>query len=364
MSSSRPVTDAVLHHLRLSVPLLLISLALSGCQTMRGVLKPYVCDCSAETASQSCPTDREEQSLTAVALSQQKTERAVSHAREEALPDSDDETPSLRKLERAEKKKKEPKVDPMKVAEPEVEDARVELDADDESERLQDSFGIELPDDGDGFAFTGNFTPNAGEELAVVHAGRDLAFYGSDGRIAHLPLDIEWDASTFEELELEAARTTPQAVRLVRDGTLQILLHWREEDDDGHVAYKVGAFKVIGAFVGRIFEETLATREAPDGELRRRGTYEFLHGESHHYVRWIPADDTGELLIDQAEVLQWNRWEGVYRVPKPPPTAPQRDKLQTWLDGGLFSYPSPNRSTPMRSPARARLAQSGLDELP
>ncbi len=339
------MTDAVLHHLRLSVPLLLISLALSGCQTMRGMLKPYVCDCSAETASQSCPTDPKDQSLTAVAQSRQETERAVSHAREAALPDSGDsgdEAPSLRKLERAEKKKKEPKVDPMKVADPAVEDARVDLGAADEPNRLQDSFGIELPDEDDGFAFTGNFTPNEGREVAVIHAGRDLAFYGSQGRIAHLPMDIEWDASTFEELEFETARTTPRAVRLVRDGTLQILLHWREEDEDGRVAYKVGAFKVIGAFVGRIFEKTLATREAPDGELRRRGTYEFLHGKSHHYVRWIPADDTGELLVDQAEVLQWNRWEGVYRVPKPPPTAPRRDKLQTWLDGGLFSYPGPS----------------------
>ncbi|MFP4596614.1 MAG: hypothetical protein ACLFVJ_00090 [Persicimonas sp.] len=360
------MTDAVLHHLRLSVPLLLLSLALSGCQTMRGVLKPYVCDCSAETASQSCPTDREDQPPTAVALSQQQTERAVSRAREKALPDSDD-APSLRKIERAEKKMKEPKVDPMKVADPEVEEARVDLSGADESDRLQDSFGIELPDEGDGFAFTGNFTPNAGRELAVVHAGRDLAFYGSDGRIAHLPLDIEWDASTFEELELDSGRTTPRAVRLVRDGTLQILLHWREEDDEGHVAYKVGAFKVIGAFVGRIFEETLATREAPDGELRRRGTYEFLHGKSHHYVRWIPADDAGDLLIDQAEVLQWNRWEGVYRVPEPPPTAPRRDKLQTRLDGGLLSDPGdpgPNDLATLRSPARARLAQSRLDDLP
>jgi hypothetical protein len=265
-----------------------------------------------------------------MAASQQAATTAVERASAEARLESESGEPSLRTLERRSAKgnaAKAPPRDPLELIDPAVEEAGVDLSVVARADQIQETYGVAL--DEDAVAFTGNFSTKPGKELLVVRPGKDLAFYSTDSHIAKLEMGGEQASSVFVDLGLAEERTKPQAVRLIEDGTLQVMLHWREESEDGASAYKVGVFKVIGPYVGRVFERTLAVRDSEDAEVSRRGTYEFLRGDSSRFIRWIPADDSGELLTDQAVTLKWNRWEGVFRVPRPAPTAPKDDEFRS-----------------------------------
>jgi hypothetical protein len=287
------------------------------------MLKPYVCDCTPGATAQSCPAEPDSSKL---AASHQAATTVVERASAEARLESESDQPSLRALQR--NANAEPPKDPLELIDARVDEAVVEISDVSKAEQLQESYGVALQDS-DALVFTGNYSAQPGDELVVVRPGKDLSIYGTDSRIGQLALGGDPAASSFAELGVAADQTKPQAVRLVQDGTLQVMLHWREESEEGTFVYKVGVFKVIGPFVGRIFERTLAVSETEDGELRRRGAYEILRGDSHRFIRWIPADDSGELLTEQAMVLKWNRWEGVFRVPKPAPTAPKDSELRS-----------------------------------
>jgi hypothetical protein len=319
------VTNAVAHTIRILVVIASIFLV-SGCQTVRGMLKPYVCDCSVDAAHACSDSDDEPSGAEAiVALTRQETRAALRDARHEV--GIEDDSPTLRKLDRA---SQQPQRDPLELIDPTVTDAHVAPDDTSRTTTLAERFGNNLSDESHS-VFAGQFSPGGEEQLAVVRAGEALQFYDVEGALARLELSGDFAPDTFEELGIEPERSAPRAIRLVRDGTLQVLLHWREEDEERGTVYKVGAFKVIGSFVGRIFVRTLATADPENGEVRRHGAYEFLHGDAHGFIRWIPADDSGQLQTDQAEILQWNRWEGVYRVPRPAPTAPKREPMQSFL---------------------------------
>lgn len=323
------VTDAVSDTSRLLL-FTLFAVCLSGCQSVRGMLKPYVCDCAAGASAQSCPTPSDEGELrakSALALSHDAAATALERAEAEATLAAQSGAPSMRTLDR--KGQREPQADPLELVKVGVSEAWVDTTDTAKTDLLQETFGVALPEDDNAVVLTGNFSKMPGKEMVVVRPGEYLSFYGSENRIARLHLDGRQTSQAFADLGVDAERATAQAVRLVQDGTLQVLMHWREENDAGEVAYKVGLYKVIGSFVGRLFERTLAVDDAQSGELIRRGAYEVLRGDSHRFIRWIPADDSGQLLTEQAVVLQWNRWEGVYRTPKPVPTAPKHDKLQS-----------------------------------
>lgn len=325
------MTDAVSDTSRLLL-VLLIAASLTGCQTMRGMLKPYVCDCATGAAAQACPTPGDDESgdaesKSALAMSQEAADTAFERAQAEASLAAESDEPSLRTLDR--KKKQEPKADPLELVGVGVADASVDTTDTSETDPLQEAFGVALPEDDQAIVLTGNFSNESGKELVVIRPGKHLSVYGADSRIARMDISGEAAPEKFAELGVDAKGATAQAVRFVQDGTLQVLMHWREENDAGEIAYKVGLFKVIGPFVGRLFERTLAIGNSETDELTRRGAYEVLRGDTDRFLRWIPADDSGQLLTDQAVLLEWNRWEGVYRVPKPAPTAPKRDKMQS-----------------------------------
>ncbi|MFW5967230.1 MAG: hypothetical protein ACOCV2_06910, partial [Persicimonas sp.] len=236
--------------------------------------------------------------------------------------------PAYRELERGEDRKEEPERDPLEPIDPTAEDVVVE---DDDREELGQKYNVDL-DDEDVTVFEGNFSVTEdGTQLLVIEQTKRMTVYSHDRKLAELELDGQPGVEGFEELDFEADQLEPRAVRLVKDDTFQVMLFWREEDDEGEFAYKVAAFKPIGEFIGRIFERTLATRAGEDEELERRGAFEVLRGDDDRFVRWIPADDNGELLTDEAEILEWNKWEGVYRVPEPPPTAPDDEDLRSGL---------------------------------
>jgi hypothetical protein len=155
-------------------------------------------------------------------------------------------------------------------------------------------------------------------QLAVVVPGENVTIYAGERRVT----TREFPGSG----ELPEQLTSVRPVRAVDDDTIQLLALWREapSEDEQEISYRIGILKPIGPYIGTIFERTVATRPSPEADLRRAGYLEFLRGSEHRLIRWTPADDAGEPATENAEVLEWNAWEGVYRVPKPPPTAPDQ----------------------------------------
>ncbi len=310
------------------VILALVLTTATGCESVRAFLKPYVCDCARNPSAQNCakPTQDNKAAedatpmLAALAASHEATTTAMDVARAETNPQDDDAQPALRTIAR-DNAPAEPQGDPLDVVDPRVAGARVANNDAAAFDRLQEQFGVDLGDDAHTAVFTGNFSSNEGDELVVVKPGKEIEVYGAQERIAHVALHGDATPKALAALKLDKAKSI-EAVRLVQDGTLQLMLHWREKDEQGNYAYKVGVFKVIGSYIGRIFVRTLAMSDAK-GKVRRTGTFEVLRGKKSRFIRWIPANDAGELLTDQAVVLRWNHWEGVFRVPKPPPTAPK-----------------------------------------
>jgi hypothetical protein len=317
--------------IRLSA-LVLVAGSLTACQTMQSWLKPASCNCAAASSARTCSA-HPGGSASALETSEDATGTALERARAEAQLASDpdsahDGDPSLRMLDR---KKTEPAKNPLELFDPTVADARVAA-----GDEIENAFGISLDTDDEATIFTGNFSRQPGQELIVVEAGKEILAYGTDSRIARIDFAGVPAPEAFAELGLNVDPSGVRAVKLVRDDTLQLLMHWRAKTEEGKFAYKVGLFKVIGPFFAQVFTRTLATSDTENGALKRIGTYEILRGESHPFIRWIPADDAGQLLTDQAVLLKWNHWEGMYRVPRRPAAAPKREKLHAAASMAVF----------------------------
>lgn len=164
-------------------------------------------------------------------------------------------------------------------------------------------------------------------QVAVITPGEHVEVYAGTEQFAAIDFETQVDVPS------ELATVKP--VRVVGDETIQLLFYWPEESDDGEtVRYKAGLLKVIGPFVGKLFEETVARQPVPEGQegedkeaesaLKRTRQVEVLRGKSKPLIRVTPIDSSGEPAVDGAQILEWNPWEGVFRVPKPPPTAPDQ----------------------------------------
>lgn len=272
--------------------------------------------------------------------------RAYAQGRADAIAPSADSEASLRTLKR---QKRKPAVNPLELVDPTVAKARVKLD-----ERIQSAYSISLGEDDRAQIFTGNFSTQTGNELVVLRPGKDIVAYSTDERVARLDLAGDAAPEAFAELGLDLDPSGIEAVELVHDDTLQLLLHWRVKTEAGDFAYKMSVLKVIGPFFAHVFTRTLATSKTKDGPLHRVGTYEVLSGTANRDIRWIPANEAGKLQVSKAVVLKWNKWEGMYRVPGPPAAAPKRKNL----------HASETPNTAASHPPRATLAQRYLSENP
>ena len=174
-------------------------------------------------------------------------------------------------------------------------------------------------------------------QIAVVEPGKRIEIFAGETQIASLDLP---SASKIPD-SLEAIRP----VRVIKDDTTQLLVYWaepagpdresseekkkkkRQTGNDAEyqqVEYKAALLKVIGPFVGKAFEETVAVKTSADAKIRRTGYFEILRGAKNRFIRWTPADEQGEPDTSSSKILKWNPWSGVFRVPKPPPTAPDQ----------------------------------------
>jgi hypothetical protein len=199
-------------------------------------------------------------------------------------------------------------------------DRRLDLEGSDDRRAFKKRFRLPPPDDEGTILVEGPFATESDHPLpqvAFVDARRRIRLYAG-GRLV--------TKTTFDDLApLPDSLQTVRPVRVVRDGTVQLLVCWTEPGEEDDIRYKAGIFKLIGSRFGRIFERTVAVRPSKEGELKRRGYFEFLRGDQHRYIRWTPADDEEQPAPDRSVILEWNHWEGVYRRPIPPPTAPDRE---------------------------------------
>ncbi|AWV90275.1 hypothetical protein [Bradymonas sediminis] len=332
--------------------------ALTGCQTMQGWLNTEseapIAGSNQTPESNADRALRSSEHATAIAL---ERARAYAQGRADAYfadpAKNDVDTPSQATMRTLERKKARPAGNPLELINPTIADARVELSAD-----LRGAYRASVKEDDDPEIFTGNFSSKPGTELVVFKPGKEVVVYSKDSRIARLPLSGDAAPEAFAELGLELDPSGVQAVDIVQDNTLQLLTHRRMPTEDGTFAYKVSVLKVIGPFIGEVFSHTLATSETEDGPLTRVGTYEFLRGEDHRDIRWIPADDNGEWQTDQAVVLKWNQWEGMYRVPAPPAAAPKRNQIQ------VSENSAPHTPTKATLPTSAALSPRYLSTNP
>jgi hypothetical protein len=306
-----------------------IALLASGCAAIKGMLKPMVCDCAeASATSAECPAQPEQEPDDTSVLTLARTEVSASTDRAEKAANvvsTDTATPDKRTIAR---EQQTPKHDPLELVEPTLDKAVVASDDEDTLAQLKSTYPIDSDLPKDAVLVTANFDAGEGDELAVVQPGRRIQIFNKSKRLAEFKFSTTTAATGPEKTD----RSGTKAVEIVRDGTAQILTHWTEKDEDGGVTYKVGVFKLIESYIGTAFEAELAQKAPESDTFDSTGTYEFLRGNDHVFIRWIPTTEEGDFDASEATVYKWNQWEGVYRIPKPPPTAPKREKLQTRID--------------------------------
>lgn len=312
-----------------TIAIIAASLTLGGCAAVKDMLRPMVCDCStpAPVASQ-CPPRQQTPVERPARRAPSPPPEALAVA-DGQLPDvasdpdnagADEATPQRRTIRRA------PEEDPLEPV-----DVRLEGAArDSASSDLRERFPIpsDLPEDAR--ILVANFDHRPGDDLAVVEAGRRIQIFNAGGRIATLDIAPEGAAEPAPpDLDLDEA----VAVSLFDDQRAQILTHWTQSREDGSSTVHVALFQVITPFVGTAFTAELARKDSDSQTWTPLGNYEFLRGTQNREIRWIPANQDGQFDVDSATILRWNRWEGVFRVPTPPPTAPVRKPLQSTLYG-------------------------------
>jgi len=292
----------------------------------RNALRPMVCEApgvSPQVRAQIIAEHELDQAITEAELD---AHEYWAMQQTDDLPDETDEledneevaSAQTRRLRREPVEAQEPARDPLEPVDPFVESARVSLESDADREVFGSAHGVTPLETA--AVFTGPFMRYQDGAAAVYTPGEGLNFYVNGQLHAQLDLshtvadEVDWASIT---------EHTPGALRVVRDGTLQVLIPYAvDRPEDGARDYYVGIYKVIGNFVGKIFERRVAYRPEADADVQVLGAITFMRGESHRAIGWAPLGEGGDASATP-EVLRWNNWEGVFRVPGPPPTAPR-----------------------------------------
>lgn len=292
-----------------------IFVVLGGCSTTQEMLEPRVCDYEAERNEVRQDCERQSVEI-AGAIADHEVARARTRADDEGQE-------TARELERMAREEDEGDDDlyraPEELAEepinPVVADSDIHFEDQDDRDEFEETRDIAPPEEGQ--VFRGRFTGGERQTVAIHRPGQTLALYSGDGRrISTVDLD-EYDRQIAPEDDIMDFETG--AIELVQDGTEQLQLLHAESDEDGRVTYYLRIYKFIGSRIGTIFSRPVAVRDGDD--LQRIARPRYLHGLDHRIIEWTPLDEEGEAAAEP-EQFEWNRWEGVYRIPEPPPTAP------------------------------------------
>lgn len=201
---------------------------------------------------------------------------------------------------------------------PAVADSTVTFDSDDAKEAFEQRHGLELADNTR--VYRGAFKGSDHSIVAIHRPGESVELRDGDRHIAAISVDAFVDEPPPEDL----IPFEPGAVELVQDGTHQLkLLHAEQNEETGEIVYRLRIYKFIGSHIGTIFDKPIAVAGGEDdASVQLLADVRFLHGIDHRVIEWTPVDADGE-PSDEAIKYEWNRWEGVYRIPEPPPTTPE-----------------------------------------
>ena len=300
-------------HLPVVAICLVASLVISGCAQTQQWLEPRVCDCA--EAVDSC--DATPDDITRALVQQQ-----VDHAYYRAQVDGEHAAEAL--AEAAEEEEREeavrsPEELAMEPVDPLGEDARVVLDDEEARIAFEERHDIEAPEVGS--VYRAAFESRDRSSVAIHRPGDALDLYSDGEKVASLSLESYDDELAPKELNSFRSGASD----LVRDGTAQLQLIHRQTDDDGDVTFYLAIYKLIGEHIGTVLREPIATASAgeEDDTMEYLADIRFLHGIDHRIIEWIPLDNEGQ-PTGEPQRKEWNQWEGVYRVPEPPPTAPDQ----------------------------------------
>ncbi len=195
--------------------------------------------------------------------------------------------------------------------------ARVDISSSKQRSEAEQKYTVSLATDPNIHVMTGEFFPEQ-DNLVIITPGNSIKIYAGGRLAAQRPLPKQDSTANLSELTADIALP----VRLVQNDSLQILIYSAEPQTGGAILYKARVYKVFGNEIGVIFDQTIAKREAKDQPIQRIGQLEFLHGMNHRFIRLTAVDKKGTPATEP-RIFRWNRWEGAYRVPTPPPTAPK-----------------------------------------
>lgn len=294
-----------------------------GCAPTQQWLQNRVCSCEVE---QSCEEGSPAELMRAAAVQQVDYARQIA-SQDTAVPEQEtgeseareeDDDSAVRDIDEL----------AAEVIDPSLPDARIPLDDEEKRKSFADRFGLQPPPEGR--AYRGTFRDEDRFDLAVHRPGKSLDFYHDGDRFISLDLSDYAAVPIPEELsELDSG-----AVELVDKGTAQLQLIQGRKSDAGSIIYVVAIYKIIGDHVATIFERPVAKADS-GGEIEQKGNLRYLHGVDHRIIEWIPTDAQGQ-QVDESIHYEWNPWEGVYRIPRPPPTAPRQPQSGRFTDPSGF----------------------------
>lgn len=164
-------------------------------------------------------------------------------------------------------------------------------------------------------AFVADFSRrNRGDELVVIIPGVELEVRSKTTSIAKRPI-----GSVPDFLPPESTEWT--AVRMVDRDRLEIAaVEARTGERGEHAVFVV--YKVIGKAVAEVFVQEIA-RRADQGWVTT-ASVEYVRSGERRGLHVRPVDSSGTRDNSPGKTYWWNPWEGLFRVPEPPPTAPRR----------------------------------------
>lgn len=278
----------------------LFALSASGCGAIKNSLKPWVCDCDAELACADGSVPR------VVEIAPEEGPEVDEEATQPDPGDDIDET-------------QEEKESTLVASSFQVPEARHTID-DEKRANLRRDYSLRAELDDTELVFTGKFSSSPSADALVVSASGQLTMaFGGGGKTT-----LEDFTGLSEESYVSQLTEPVVAARLVDDGRLELiaqeLVEPESEDDTPYV--RLSIYKVFGREMARVFEIPIAER-LQDGEWKKLREIRFLNGVR---ARWIEVIDLGE--NPTPEIYRWNRWEGMFRVPAPVPTAPGRSPVR------------------------------------
>lgn len=161
--------------------------------------------------------------------------------------------------------------------------------------------------------FRGNFSKKAGTEYAGVDK---TTLYFRRGKWRQ---QASFDTLAAKD-ELESIDLRPFAAEMIKDGTLELVLFSVDTSQESRRVYRFRIYKVIGERIGLVFDQPFAVKTASG--VQQLAKIAIVEGVHHPRIRVTPYSEDGLLDVNNARLLVWNKWEGMFRVPTKAPTAP------------------------------------------